>query len=74
MTASTCSPAFFFAAFLFLLYQFYQVFSVFLVPLTWAALLALMFYPLNVWVTRLLGGAATAWTAFLFTDDRESSW
>ena len=66
MTRQHLFAAFFFAAFVFLLYQFYQVFSVFLVPLTWAALLALMFYPLNVWVTRQLRGRNSL-AAFLFT-------
>jgi predicted PurR-regulated permease PerM len=46
--------AFFFAVLLFLLYQFYLILEVFLTPLTWAALLALIFYPVQVWLTRRL--------------------
>jgi predicted PurR-regulated permease PerM len=37
--------AFFFAVFLFLLYQLYQVFSPFLAPMIWAVILALATYP-----------------------------
>jgi len=39
--------AFFFAIFLFLLYQFYLVFHFFITPLSWGALLALVFYPVH---------------------------
>lgn len=45
---------FFFAAFLFLLYQFYRVFHVFAGSFTWAALLALIFFPIRNWLVRLL--------------------
>lgn len=48
--------AFFFVVLLFLLYQFYLMFSVFFIPLTWAALLAIVFYPLHVRLTHLLHG------------------
>lgn len=37
---------FFFAALLFLLYQLYAVFSDFLAPIVWAAILAMLFFPL----------------------------
>lgn len=37
---------FFFAALLFLLWQLYAVFSGFLVPIAWAAILAMLFFPL----------------------------
>ncbi|MEB2285744.1 MAG: hypothetical protein B6D46_10550 [Polyangiaceae bacterium UTPRO1] len=37
---------FFFAALLFLLWQLYAVFSGFLVPMVWAAILAMLFFPL----------------------------
>ena len=47
---------FFFTVLLFLLYQFYLVFSFFLVPLSWAGLLALVFYPLYAATVRLLRG------------------
>jgi len=57
---------FFFAILLFLLYQFYQLFAFFIAPLTWAALLALVFYPLYGFVLRLLRGRENV-AAFLFT-------
>ena len=37
---------FFFAALLFLLYQLYAIFSDFLAPIVWAAILAMLFFPL----------------------------
>lgn len=46
--------AFFFAVFAFLLYQFYRVLSFFVGPLSWAALLALVFYPLHEHLSRWL--------------------
>lgn len=51
--------AFFFAAFLFLLYQLYAVFSGFLAPIIWAAILAMLFFPLYVAVRRWSGGRET---------------
>jgi predicted PurR-regulated permease PerM len=51
--------AFFFAAFLFLLYQLYAVFSGFLAPIIWAAILAMLFFPLHVAVRRWMGGRET---------------
>jgi predicted PurR-regulated permease PerM len=48
--------AFFFAVFLFLLYQLYLFLSAFFAPLLWAAILALTFYPLTSWLTRVFGG------------------
>ncbi len=66
MSRQQLFAAFFFALFLFLLYQFYQIFSVFLVPLTWAALLALTFYPVHIRLTRLLRGRVGL-ASFLFT-------
>lgn len=47
--------AFFFLAFCFLLYQFYRILSGFLGPLSYAALLAFIFYPLHVRLRALLG-------------------
>jgi len=44
--------AFFFAVFLFLLYQLYLFLAAFFAPLVWAAILALTFYPLTA---RLVG-------------------
>jgi predicted PurR-regulated permease PerM len=46
--------AFFFAVFAFLLYQFYHILYFFVGPLSWAALLALVFYPVNEVLTRWL--------------------
>ncbi len=48
--------AFFFVAFCFLLYQFYLILSDFIGPLSYAALLAFIFYPLCNALKRLLGG------------------
>jgi len=48
--------AFFFAVFFFLLYQLYLFLSAFFVPLVWAAILALTFYPLTAWLVRVFRG------------------
>jgi predicted PurR-regulated permease PerM len=66
MTRQQLFAAFFFAVFVFLLYQFYLMFEAFLGPLTWAALLALIFYPLQVRLTRVLRGRNSV-AAFLLT-------
>lgn len=66
MTRQQLFAAFFFAVFLFLLYQFYLMFEVFLGPLTWAALLALVFYPLQNRLTHVLRGRNSL-AAFLLT-------
>ncbi|MCC6764903.1 MAG: AI-2E family transporter [Deltaproteobacteria bacterium] len=50
---------FFFAAFLFLLWQLYAVFSGFLVPIVWAAILAMLFFPLFRIVLGWCGGRET---------------
>jgi len=47
--------AFFLLAFCFLLYQFYRIISDFVGPLSYAALLAFIFYPLYHSLLRLLG-------------------
>jgi hypothetical protein len=47
--------AFFFTAFLLLLYAFYLFVSAFFGPLLWAAILALTFYPINDWLVRRAG-------------------
>jgi predicted PurR-regulated permease PerM len=47
--------AFFFAAFLLLLYAFYLFVSAYFGPIVWAAILALTFYPLNDWLVRRAG-------------------
>jgi predicted PurR-regulated permease PerM len=46
--------AFFFLVLAYLLYQFYLILHYFVGPLTWAALLALIFQPLQRWLTQLL--------------------
>jgi predicted PurR-regulated permease PerM len=51
--------AFFFAVFLFLLYQLYLFLAAFSAPLLWAAILALTFYPLTTWLVRAFGGRRT---------------
>jgi predicted PurR-regulated permease PerM len=60
---------FFFAAFLFLLYQLYLVFAPFLAPIIWAAILAMLFFPLYIAVLRWCRGretvAAIALTLFV---------
>ncbi|MBI4514255.1 MAG: AI-2E family transporter [Deltaproteobacteria bacterium] len=56
MTRQQLFAAFFFAVLLYLLFQFYVIFSVFLGPLSWAALLALVFYPINERLVVLLKG------------------
>jgi len=66
MTRERLFAIFFFAVLLFLLYQFYLVLAVFIVPICWAALLALTFYPLQSALTRWLGGRA-ALAAFVLT-------
>lgn len=48
--------AFFFAVFLFLLYQLCLFLAPFFVPLVWAAILALTFYPLTFRLTGVLRG------------------
>lgn len=58
--------AFFLVVLGFLLYQSYQIFRIFLVPLTWAALLALIFYPVQAALTRRLRGRQGL-AAFVFT-------
>lgn len=58
--------AFFFTILLTLLFQFYRIFSFFIVPLTWAAVLALVFHPLYRLTLALLRGRENA-SALLFT-------
>ncbi len=56
MTRQQLFAAFFFAVFLFLLYQFYLMFSGFAGALAWAGLLAFVFYPLQQRLTAVLKG------------------
>lgn len=46
--------AFFFSAFLFLLYQLVRILSPFVVPLLAALMISLIFYPLNTWLRRMI--------------------
>ena len=48
--------AFYFAVFLFLLFQLYLFLAPFSAPLIWAAILALTFYPLTSWMVGHFGG------------------
>lgn len=66
MTRSRLFAAFFFTVFLFLLYQFYRMFEGFLAPLAWAALLALVFHPVQRRFVRWLYGR-NGLAAFLLT-------
>jgi len=50
---------FFFAMFLFLLYQLYRVFTPFLGPIVWAAVLAIVFYPLYLRLLRAMRSNTT---------------
>jgi len=52
--------AFFFALLLFLLYVALQVLSPFIIAITWAAILAVLFYPIYVWLLTTLRGRASA--------------
>lgn len=56
MTRHQLFAAFFFAVFLFLLYQVYLFVAAFFAPLLWAGILALTFYPLTTWLVRVCGG------------------
>ena len=56
MSREQLFAAFFFAAFLFLLYQLYLFLAPFFAPLVWAVILALTFAPLTNRLTRLTGG------------------
>jgi predicted PurR-regulated permease PerM len=51
--------AFFFALLLVLLYGAFLILSPFLKALTWAAILAVLFYPVYAWLFRLFKGKAT---------------
>jgi predicted PurR-regulated permease PerM len=66
MTRQQLFAAFFFAVLLFLLYQFYLILELFLTPLAWAAVLALIFAPVQRWLSGRLRGR-TALAAFLLT-------
>ncbi len=52
-------PGFFFALLLAIFYGVFLILSPFLKALTWAAILAILFYPLYGWLLRLLHGRTT---------------
>ncbi|HWP66303.1 MAG TPA: AI-2E family transporter [Candidatus Limnocylindria bacterium] len=56
MSRELLFTAFFFAVFMFLLYQLLQLLAASAGPLLWAAILALTFYPLTTWLTTLFRG------------------
>jgi predicted PurR-regulated permease PerM len=56
MTREQLFAAFFFVAFLYLLYQFYLILSFFVGPLSYAGLLAFICYPLHTRLRRALNG------------------
>ena len=60
MTQQWLARAFFFALLLFLLYVALQVLSPFIIAITWAAILAVLFYPIYVWLLIALRGRASA--------------
>lgn len=66
MNRSQLFVVFFFAVFFYLLYQFYLVFNGFIVPLSWAGILALVFYPAYRRLTTLLN-QREGLAAFIFT-------
>jgi predicted PurR-regulated permease PerM len=66
MSRQQLFAAFFFAVFLFLLVQVYALFSVFLVPLIWAVIFVLTFYPLFTLLLSLAQGRRTL-ISFLMT-------
>lgn len=66
MTRQQLFAVFFFAVFLFLLVQLYALLSLFLVPLIWAVILVLTFYPVYTFLLQLLRHRATV-TALLMT-------
>lgn len=67
MTRQQLFAAFFFAVFLFLLYQFYLMFSGFAGALAWAGLLAFVFFPVQRLLTGLLKGREGLAAAILST-------
>lgn len=65
MSRGQLFAAFFFAVFLFLLYQVYLFVAPFAGPLVWAGILALTFYPLTAGLTRLFRGRRSLAAAVL---------
>ena len=56
MSRELLFAAFFFAVFLFLLHELYLFLAPFTIPLVWAAILALTFYPATAWLIRAFRG------------------
>jgi predicted PurR-regulated permease PerM len=52
-------PAFFFALLVVILYGAFLIISPFLTAITWAVILAILFYPFYAWLLRLVRGRAT---------------
>lgn len=52
-------PAFFFALLVVILYGAFLIISPFLIAITWAVILAILFYPFYAWLLRLVRGRAT---------------
>src|SRR2546427_4000374 len=59
MTQNWLVTGFFFALLLAILYGALLILSPFLKAITWAAILAVLFYPAYAWLLRLLHGRAT---------------
>jgi predicted PurR-regulated permease PerM len=64
VTQNWLVTAFFFALLLAILYGTFLILSPFLKAITWAAILAILFYPIYLWLLKLLRGQATI-AAFL---------
>jgi predicted PurR-regulated permease PerM len=56
---SWLAPAFFFALLVVILYGAFLIISPFLIALTWAVILAILFYPFYAWLLGLVRGRAT---------------
>ncbi len=65
MTREQLFAGFFFAVFLYLLYQTFRIFAPFLVPIVWGAVLTLTLFPLHTWLTDALRGRPTLSAAIL---------
>lgn len=59
MNQSWLVPAFFFALLVVILYGAFLIISPFLTAITWAVILAILFYPFYAWLLRLVRGRAT---------------
>ena len=59
MNQTWLATAFFFALFLLILYGAFLILRPFLAAITWAVILAILFYPLYAWLVRLSRGRST---------------